>query len=70
VRPNIPCVERHGEVICLPARLVVPDMRDHTTQDHGRRGLWIAAGLIALVVIIALIALTGGGGGGGGGGGY
>jgi len=50
--------------------LVSPRMRDHTTQDHGRRGLWIAAGLIALVVIIALIVLSGGGGGGGGGGGY
>ena len=41
-------------------------MRDNTTHDYGRRGLWIAAGLIALIVIIALIALTGGGGGGGG----
>jgi uncharacterized membrane protein len=41
-------------------------MRDTTTRDNGRRGLWIAAGLIALIVIIALIALTGGGGGGGG----
>jgi len=52
---------------CRPGP-VPPHMRDHTTQDHGRRGLWVAAGLIALVVIIALIALTGGGGGGGGGG--
>jgi hypothetical protein len=41
-------------------------MHDNTTQEHGRRGLWIAAGVIALIVIIALIALTGGGGGGGG----
>jgi uncharacterized membrane protein len=41
-------------------------MQQHTTSGHSRRGLWIAAGLIALVVIVALVLMAGGGGGGGG----
>jgi uncharacterized membrane protein len=43
-------------------------MEQHTTSGHNRRGLWIAAGLIALVVIIALMVMAGGGSGGGAGG--
>ncbi len=43
-------------------------MEQTPTTDTGHRGLWIAAGLVALIVVIALIAIYGGGGGGAGGG--
>jgi uncharacterized membrane protein len=36
------------------------------TTHTGHRGLWIAAGLVALVIVIALLAMFGGSGGGGG----
>jgi hypothetical protein len=44
--------------------------QQHTTTQSGHRGLWIALGVIALLIVIALIVTMGGGGGGGGAGGY
>ena len=47
---------------------VVPDMNTTPTTEHGGRGKWITAAVIALIVVIAVVLLASSGGGGGGGG--